>query len=107
MTEEISKLVEILREEISPKDLSIRLRSDSLRTGLELFYSILDQGIQEIEEGKLMLESWTQSQVQTVLCVARSIVSSSRAVSGIGFVWKCYLLTIGIRSDWRSEMVLD
>ncbi|XXG55217.1 hypothetical protein AAC387_Pa03g2931 [Persea americana] len=80
MEEEISKLVELLREEISPKDLSIRLRSDSLRPGLEFFYSILDQGIREIEEGKLGLESWTQSETQAVLSIARSIQSSCRVV---------------------------
>lgn len=88
MEEEISKLVELLREEISPKELSIRLRSDSLRPGLEFFYSILDQGIREIQEGKLGLESWTQSETQAVLSIARSILSSCRVVKGIGFGWK-------------------
>lgn len=81
MAEEISGLLEIFREDNDPKDLSNRFRSDSIKRGLEYFYSILDRGINEIDGGKLGLESWSQPQTQAVLAIARSIVYSSRSIS--------------------------
>ncbi|XP_058115199.1 auxin transport protein BIG [Magnolia sinica] len=74
MADEISALLQSLRDEKS-------LRSDSLKPSLHTFYSILDQGLQHIEDGMLGLDTWNQHQIEAVVLVARSIVSAARSLS--------------------------
>ncbi|OVA16901.1 zinc finger protein [Macleaya cordata] len=78
---EIAQLVEFLHEEKAIKDLSQRLRNDSIKVGLEKFYSILVNGVEEIEDGKLGLECWNQLQIHAIISIAKSIVSATRSLS--------------------------
>ncbi|XP_010260424.1 PREDICTED: uncharacterized protein LOC104599543 isoform X2 [Nelumbo nucifera] len=78
---EVAKLMVLLHEEKTPKDLFKRPNSDLIRAGLEKFYSILAGGIGEIGDGKLGLETWNHLQIQAVVSVAKSIVSATRSLS--------------------------
>ncbi|KAJ4973760.1 hypothetical protein NE237_006934 [Protea cynaroides] len=78
---EIAKLVEFLFEEKAPKDFSQRLRSDSIKAGLEKFYLILKQGTEEIGDGGVGLESWNSSQIKAVVSIAKSIVTAIQSLS--------------------------
>ncbi|KAL9226491.1 hypothetical protein vseg_002298 [Gypsophila vaccaria] len=66
-------------------DFSLRFRSDSVKLGFRQFYSILNIGVGVIadadDSSKLGLQSWTHSQIQSVLSVALLIASSTRSLS--------------------------
>ncbi|XP_077214481.1 auxin transport protein (BIG) [Tasmannia lanceolata] len=81
MADEIAKIIQLFRQEKSPKDLSKRFRSDSVKTGLKSLYSILQRGIEEIGDGKLGFESWDRSQILTVVTIAKFIVSATLSQS--------------------------
>lgn len=75
--DEIAKLVGLL---FSDEKNDIKLRSEKL--GLEKFYLILKQGVEiNKSDGKLGLQNWELSQIQSVVSVAYAIVSSIRSIS--------------------------
>ncbi|KAM1666136.1 hypothetical protein ACFX1X_045806 [Malus domestica] len=68
---------------ISSTDLLQRLRSsdDSIRPGLENLLPILKRGVEADGDGKLGLQSWTDSQIQAVYSIAYAVASASRSMS--------------------------
>ncbi|KAJ8436015.1 hypothetical protein Cgig2_007673 [Carnegiea gigantea] len=88
MAEQLLKLVEAVS---SHSDLSHRLRSDSVKLGLERFYSIIKSGVEVIDydddddddngDKKLGLQCWTQSQIHSVFSIAIAIASATRSLS--------------------------
>ena len=89
MAEQLLKLVEAVS---SHSDLSHRLRSDSVKLGLERFYSIIKYGVEAIDDDdddngdkKLGLQCWTQSQIHSVFSIAIAIASATRSLSGALF----------------------
>lgn len=90
MAESLTKLVEVLfsdksdSKSLSSSDLLHRLRSsdDSIRPGLEKLFLILKHGVEPVEDGKLGLQSWNDSQIQAVCSLASAIASASRSLSG-------------------------
>lgn len=78
--DDIAKLVQILFEDKSSSDLSQRLRSDSVKLGLEKFYLILKEGVNSNGDGQLGLQSWNQSQIQAIVSVAYAILSATRSL---------------------------
>ncbi|XP_021739381.1 auxin transport protein BIG-like [Chenopodium quinoa] len=84
MAEELAKLVEALSA--PQNDLSLRLRtSGSLKLGLHHFYSILNYGVEAIDDddfdNKLGLQSWSHSQIHSVCSLALLIASANRSLS--------------------------
>jgi len=88
MAEQLLKLVEAVS---SHNDLSHRLRSESVKLGLERFYSILKHGVEAIDDDnddddkKLGLQCWSQSQIHSVFSIAIAIASATRSLSGALF----------------------
>ncbi|XP_068642658.1 auxin transport protein BIG [Aristolochia californica] len=121
MADQISKILELFLTEKAPKDLAQKLHSDTAKAFLESFYSILEQALEPIGDGKLGFQNWNNSQVQSVASVGRLIVSASRSLSVelvesifIGLVEKslefatCYLeksLTDGVDMSSQSGIL--
>lgn len=89
MAEALAKLSESIyldNNPITSSDLLQRLRSDSdsdsIRPGLQNLLLILKRGVEAAEDGKLGLQSWTDSQIQAVYSLAYAVVSASRSLSG-------------------------
>lgn len=89
MAESLTKLAEAIFSDkndsrpLSSSDLLHRLRSDnSIRPGLEKLYLILKHGVEAVEDGKLRLQSWNDSQIQAVCSLASAIAAASRSLSG-------------------------
>lgn len=83
---EMSRLLEIFQEDKVPKDLAQRLRSDSIRPSLERFLAILLVGIGDAGGGGPGFKSWTRSQIEAVVWVARLIVLAVRSTAGMELV---------------------
>lgn len=88
MAEELARLVEAVTEDkptsaSSGDRLSQRLRSDSVKLGLEKFYSILRTAVEPIadDHNKLGFQQWNQSQIQSVSYVALALASATRSLS--------------------------
>ncbi|XP_020540052.1 auxin transport protein BIG isoform X2 [Jatropha curcas] len=95
MADHLAKLHQSLCEEkLSSSDLFLRLRSDnSIKQGLQLFYLIIKRSVSTIEAAdgdhdsstnknyKLGFESWTDSQIQSLISLGLAIVSASRSLS--------------------------
>lgn len=93
MAEALAKLSESIyldNNPITSSDLLQRLRSDSdsdsdsdsIRPGLQNLLLILKRGVEAAEDGKLGLQSCTDSQIQAVYSLAYAVVSASRSLSG-------------------------
>lgn len=89
MAEALAKLSESIyldNNPITSSDLLQRLRSDSdsdsIRPGLQNLLLILKRGVEAAADGKLGLQSWTDSQIQAVYSLAYAVVSASRSLSG-------------------------
>ncbi|XP_057963954.1 auxin transport protein BIG isoform X2 [Malania oleifera] len=78
---ELSKLAELLFDGKPSDVLALRLRSESVKPGLEKFYAVLRRGLDAIAGGKLVFESWTHSQIQAVCSVASAIATATRSLS--------------------------
>ncbi|TQD82010.1 hypothetical protein C1H46_032473 [Malus baccata] len=86
MAETFARLAESIYSDgkpISSTDLLQRLRSspDSIRPGLENLLPILKRGVEAAGDGKLGLQSWTDSQIQAVYSISYAVASSSRSLS--------------------------
>lgn len=81
---EISGLLEVFRES-SSKDVALRLRSDSVRPGLERFLAIVESGIGDAGDGRKVFESWSRAQIDAVASVAKLIVSATLSSPGMFF----------------------
>nr|AGH32778.1 auxin transport protein BIG [Krascheninnikovia arborescens] len=83
MAEELAKLVEAVST--SQGDLSLRIRtSGSLKLGLHHFYSTLNYGVEPIDDAddrKLGLQSWSNSQIHSVCSLALLIASANRSLA--------------------------
>ena len=77
------RLLEIFQEDKVLKNLAQRLRSDSIRPLLERFLAILEVGIGDAGGSRPGFESWTRSQIEAVVSVARLIVLALRSTSGM------------------------
>ncbi|GAB2300127.1 hypothetical protein Dimus_038603 [Dionaea muscipula] len=79
---ELAKLVEaVSQDELSPSDLSQRLRSDSVKLGLEQFYSILRISVEAIDDQKFGFQNWSPLQIQSTCSIAQSIAAATRSLS--------------------------
>lgn len=95
--EDLTKLLQVLSEDTGVGDLSLRLRSDdSAKAGLQVFYSILREGVDVIsnEDSRSGLELWTDAQIQAVLSIAFPVVMATRSLAGR---YPCPLISSGIR----------
>ncbi|XP_050383808.1 auxin transport protein BIG [Argentina anserina] len=87
MAEALAKLADSLyspdSKPIAATDLLLRLRSDpdSISPGLHCLLLILKRAVQPAADGKLGLQSWTDSQIQALYSLAYAVVSSSRSLS--------------------------
>lgn len=96
MADHLTKLHQLLfAQNLPPADLFHRLRSDtSLKLGLDRFFLILKRAVSPLQEDdddddlnnnnhkKLGFQSWTDSQVQSVVSFGLAILSASRSLSG-------------------------
>ncbi|KAL8161170.1 hypothetical protein V2J09_012659 [Rumex salicifolius] len=89
MAEELARLVEAVTEDkaasasSSGDRLSQRLRSDSVKLGLEKFYSILQSAVEPIaddDHNKLGFQRWDLSQIQSVSYIALALASATRSL---------------------------
>ncbi|GAB4828001.1 hypothetical protein Ancab_040036 [Ancistrocladus abbreviatus] len=82
---ELAKLIEAIVSEDkqpSPGDLPRRLRSDSVKLGLEQLYSIVKIGVEAVGDGdKLGFQCWNQSQIQSICSIALALASATRSLS--------------------------
>nr|XP_011467865.1 PREDICTED: auxin transport protein BIG [Fragaria vesca subsp. vesca] len=87
MAEALAKLADSLyssdSKPIAAADLLLCLRSDSdsITPGLHCLLLILKRGVQPAADGKLGLQSWTDSQIQALYSLAYAVVSASRSLS--------------------------
>lgn len=79
--EEISRLLDLFDESKPTRDLAHRLRSDSIKPGLRRFLAILESGIGASDDGRLGFESWSRSQIDTVVYVAKLLISATPSTS--------------------------
>ncbi|XP_010525132.1 PREDICTED: auxin transport protein BIG [Tarenaya hassleriana] len=132
MAEDLANLCRFLFEESdlpSPASADLflrRLRSDdSIKRGLRLFYLILRDAVSPIggddDSGKLRLEDWSDSQVQTAVSIARAVLLLLRSLSVdqvdpivLGVTQEimefslCFLEKLDFRrSDLRKEINID
>lgn len=78
---EISGLLEVFRE--SSKDVASRLRSDSVRPGLERFLAIIESGIGDAGDGRKGFESWSSAQIDAVASVVKLIISATLSTPAV------------------------
>ncbi|XP_074308362.1 auxin transport protein BIG [Silene latifolia] len=85
--DELVKLVQALSANNNNNtDVLLRFRHDSSKLGFHRFYCILKYGVEVIADDnnssiELGLQSWTQSQIQSVLSIALLIASAARSLS--------------------------